>query len=114
LSESPPSRDAAGEPPGAGGGAGIAGSARETPGIDAAQLIAELKKAKVSDLLVQTCSVIASLGYAKLSEEARDLEQCRLAIEALKALHPLLPEEHARDVRQVLAGLQLAFASAAR
>jgi hypothetical protein len=114
LSGSPPSRDAEGEPPGAEAGPRAAGSGGDTPGIDAEQLIAELKKAKVSDLLVQTCSVIASLGFAKLSEEARDLEQCRLAIEALKALHPLLPEEHARDIREVVANLQLAFASAAR
>jgi hypothetical protein len=78
-----------------------------------AQLVEELKQAKVSDLLVQTCSLVASLGFAKLSEEARDLEQCRLAIEALKALQPLLPEERARDVRQVVSSLQLAFADAA-
>jgi len=76
-------------------------------------LVAELRKAKVADLLVQTCSLLASLGYAKLAPEARDLGQARLAIEALKALVPLLPEEPARDVRQAIAGLQLAFADAA-
>jgi hypothetical protein len=81
---------------------------------DASELLEELKQLKVHDLLAQTCSVVASLGFAKLSEEARDLDQCRLAIEALKVLHPLLPEEVARDVRQVVSNLQLAFADAAQ
>ena len=43
----------------------------------------------------------------------RDLEQARLAIDALKALQPLLPEEAQRDVQQVVANLQLAYADAA-
>jgi hypothetical protein len=77
------------------------------------QVMAELRKARVSDLLVETCSVIASLGYAKLAPDTRDLEQARLAIEALKALSPLLPEEPARSIRQVVANLQLAFANVA-
>lgn len=79
----------------------------------AEQVMAELRKARVSDLLVETCSVIASLGYAKLAPDTRDLEQARLAVEALKALGPLLPEEAARNIRQVVSNLQLAFADAA-
>jgi len=75
--------------------------------------MAELRKAKVSDLLVETCSLVASLGYAKLAPDTRDLEQAGLAIEALKALAPLLPEEPARSIRQVVANLQLAYADAA-
>ena len=77
------------------------------------ELVAELRKAKVSDLLVHTCSLLASLGYGKLAPEARDLEQARLAIEALKALAPLLGEPERRDIQQVVANLQLAFAAAA-
>jgi hypothetical protein len=79
----------------------------------AEELIAELRKAKVSDLLVHTCSLLASLGYGKLSPEVRDLEQARLAVEALKALAPLLEEPARKDVLQVTANLQLAFAEAA-
>ncbi|HET7566632.1 MAG TPA: hypothetical protein VFJ91_01455 [Gaiellaceae bacterium] len=81
--------------------------------VSAEQLVEELRKAKVSDLLVHTCSLLASLGYGKLAPEARDLEQARLAIDALKAWTPLLPEEARRDVQQVLANLQLAYAEAA-
>ena len=86
-------------------------AAADAPSHD--ELLEGLRRAKVSDLLVETCSVIASLGYAKLSPDARDLEQARLAIEALKALVPLLAEEPARSIRQAVANLQLAYADAA-
>ncbi len=80
------------------------------------ELQAELAKLKVSDLLVQTLYTVSSLGYHRLSGEAKDLDQAKLAVEALKALVPVLegevPEEALRDFRQVLANLQLAYASA--
>ena len=82
-----------------------------------AELQAELDRLKVSDLLLQTVYTISSLGYHRLSGENKDLEQARLAIEALKALLPVLegavPEEATRDFRQVLTNMQLAYASAA-
>ena len=81
--------------------------------VTADELVAELRKAKVADLILHTCSLFASFGYGKLSPEALDLDEARLAIEALKALVPLLDEESRKDVQQVLADLQLAFAQAA-
>jgi hypothetical protein len=81
------------------------------------QLQAELGRLKVSDLLLQTVYTISSLGYHRLSGENKDLEQARLAIEALKALVPVLegavPDEAVRDFNQVLANMQLAYAAAA-
>jgi hypothetical protein len=78
----------------------------------------ELKKLKVSDLLVQMLYTVSSLGYRKLSAEDRDLEQARLAIETLRALLPVLEgtvgEDVLRDFRQVTANLQLAYADAGR
>jgi predicted nucleic acid-binding protein len=78
----------------------------------------ELKKLKVSDLLVQTLYTMSSLAYRKLSEEDRDLDQARLAIEALRALIPVLEgsvgEDVIRDFRQVTSNLQLAYADAAK
>ena len=75
-----------------------------------------LTQIQVSDLLVQTLSTVASLAYHRLSEEHRDLEQVRLAIEALRALLPVvsesLPPEIVRDLEQVTANLQLAYAAA--
>ena len=82
------------------------------------ELQAELAKLKVSDLLLQTLYTVSQLGYHRLSGEQKDLEQARLAIEALKTLLPVLedsaPPEALRDFKQVLANLQLAYADAAR
>jgi hypothetical protein len=78
----------------------------------AEQLVAELRKAKVSDLLVHTCSMLASLGYGKLDPELRELDQARLAIDALDALSPLLDEAPRRDIQQVVTNLKLAYADA--
>ena len=81
------------------------------------QLQAELSRLNVSDLLVQTVYTVSSLGYHRLSGEHKDLEQARLAIEALKALLPVLDgavaEEVVRDFNQVLSNMQLAYAAAA-
>lgn len=81
-----------------------------------AELQAELAKLKVSDLLLQTLYTVSSLGYQRLTGEDKDLEQARLAIESLKALMPVLegsvPDEAIRDFQQVLANMQLAYASA--
>jgi len=81
------------------------------------QLQAELSRLQVSDLLVQTVYTISSLGYHRLSGDNKDLDQARLAIEALKALVPVLQgtvaDEVVRDFNQVLANMQLAYASAA-
>jgi hypothetical protein len=80
------------------------------------QLQDELKKLKVSDLLLQTLYTVSSLGYHRLTGEDKDLEQARLAIESLKALLPVLeghvPEQALTDFNQVLANMQLAYADA--
>ncbi len=81
------------------------------------ELEAELRKLKVSDVLVQTVFTVSSLGFRKLGEEDRDLEQARLAIEALRALVPTLagfvPDDVLRDFNQMVANMQLAYAKAA-
>ena len=80
------------------------------------ELLEALAQLQVSDLLVQTLSTVSSLAYHRLSEQHRDLEQVRLAIEALRALVPVLagavPPELTRDFEQVTANLQLAYAGA--
>jgi hypothetical protein len=84
-----------------------------TPEVTAEQLVEELQKVKVADLLVHTSSLLASLGYGKLAAETRDLTDAQLAIEALRALLPLLPDEHRPSIQQVISNLQLAYADAA-
>jgi len=82
------------------------------------ELQEELTKLKVSDLLLQTLYTVSSLGYHRVSGEAKDLQQAKLAIEALKALLPVLegsvPGDALVDFRRVLANLQLAYADAAQ
>lgn len=80
------------------------------------QLEEELRKLKVSDLLVQTLYSVSALGYRRIGEEDRDLEQAKLAIEALRALVPVMegtvPQEMISDLNQVTANMQLAYAKA--
>jgi hypothetical protein len=76
-----------------------------------------LDRVGVSDILVNALSAAASIGFHRLSEEARDLDQVRLVIEALRALDPVLrdggvDESIVRDLEQARVNLQLAYASA--
>ena len=84
----------------------------------AALLQEELRRLKVSDVLVQTVFTLSSLGFERVAGEARDLGQAKLAIDALRGLLPVLagvvPAEVTRDFNQMLANLQLAFAKAAK
>jgi hypothetical protein len=81
------------------------------------QLLDAVRSMKVSDLVLSTAATLAQLGFAKLDESTRDLEQAQLAIEALKALLGALegavPEQTLRDFNQVVANLQVAYAEAA-
>jgi hypothetical protein len=80
------------------------------------QLQEELKKINVADVLVQTVFTVSSLGYRSLGEEQRDLGQAHLAIEALRALVPVLkgtvPDQVTNDFEQLVANMQLAYAKA--
>ena len=92
--------------------------AEPTPGAEpsaasADQLVEELRKVRVSDLLLHTSSMLASIAFGKLAPDLRDFEQARLAIDALDALVPLLEEGERRDIQQVIANLKLAYADAA-
>ena len=80
--------------------------------------VAELmRQLRIADFLLSNVSTLAQLAYAKLDRTSRDLEQARLAIDALRALLPVLegaiPAELSRDYGQVVSNLQLAFAHAA-
>lgn len=81
------------------------------------QLIEQIRRIKVTDMLLSSMSTIAQLGYAKLEPASRDLDEAKLAIEAIRALVPVVEssvnEEVVRDFKQVVANLQLAYAEAA-
>jgi len=76
-----------------------------------------LDRIGVADILLNALTATASIGFRRVTAEARDLGQARLAIEAMRALEPVLREggvEDAvvRDLEQARANLQLAYASA--
>ena len=76
-----------------------------------------LDKVGVADILLNALSAVASIGFRRVSHEARDLEQARFAIETLRALEPVLreggvDEAIVRDLEQARTNLQLAYASA--
>jgi hypothetical protein len=79
---------------------------------EADDLVAELQKAKVDEFVVHTCSLLGSLAYGKL--QAGELDQAKLAIDALQALQGVLVDPAAKDVENLVASLQLAFADAVR
>ena len=82
-----------------------------------AELREALEQVRVADVLLNALSATASIGFHRLSPEARDLEQVRLAIESLRALEPVLrgggvDETLMRDLEQARTNLQLAYAKA--
>jgi hypothetical protein len=81
------------------------------------ELLEAVRKMKVSDLLLSTVATTAQLGYAKLEQDSRDLEQVRLAVDSIQALLPVLEgsvaDEVLREFNQLVASLQLAYVKAA-
>jgi hypothetical protein len=81
------------------------------------ELLAALDRVGVADVLVQALATSVSIGFRRVSAEARDLAQARLAIESLRALEPVLrdggvDESLVRDLEQARTNLQLAYAAA--
>jgi hypothetical protein len=79
---------------------------------------AELKRLRVEDVLVQTVVSLLNLGGRKAglapgTEDERDPEQLRLAIEGARALMPLVEPvlgAEASQVREILSQLQMTYA----
>ena len=78
------------------------------------ELAEQVRQLDVGTFLLSFSATLTSLAYAKL--EAEQLNDMRLAVDALRALVPLLEgqveEGAARDLSRALANLQLAYASA--
>jgi hypothetical protein len=87
-----------------------------------ARLEEELRRITVQDVLLQTVVSLVNLGGQRLgmtpdTEDMRDLDQARMAIEGVRALLPILEErdaEQMRPVRDALSQLQMAYAQLAR
>ena len=80
------------------------------------ELLEEIRQIKVADFVLSAVATLGQLAYSKLEPSTRDLDQARLAIEAVKALVPTLegavPAQTASDYGQLVANLQLAYVAA--
>jgi hypothetical protein len=82
----------------------------------------QLKRVRVEDVLVQTVVSLLNLGGRKAglaagAEDEKDMEQVRQAIEATRAILPLVEDvlgPDAKQLRDVLAQLQMAYAREAK
>lgn len=79
----------------------------------------QLRQLRVEDVIIQSVATFMSLagrrmGLAPGSEDERDLNQARLAIEGARALAGLVPEPDATPVREALSQLQMAFVQQAK
>jgi hypothetical protein len=80
----------------------------------------QLKQLRVEDIVVQTIVSLVNLGGRKAglaagTEEERDPEQLRMAIEAVRSLLPLVESALGPDaaaIREALSQLQMAYSQA--
>jgi hypothetical protein len=78
---------------------------------------AQIKKVRIDHLLLEDVVTLANLGLRRTglapgTEDERDPQQVRLAIDSIRALLPLLEQsapEHVGQIRDALSQLQLAF-----
>ena len=77
-----------------------------------------LKKLRVEDVLIQTAATLIDLAARRMGlaedDGPKQLDQARLAIDAVRALQPLMSEEQQAAVREPLSQLQMAYAREAK
>jgi hypothetical protein len=77
-----------------------------------------LKKLRVEDVLLQTAATLIDLAARRmgLAEEdgPKQLDQAKLAIDAIRALQPLMTDEQKAALREPLSQLQMAYAREAQ
>ena len=82
----------------------------------AEELAEQLRRLKASDVVLSLIPTLAQVAWAKLDPELRDLTEARVAIDAIRALVPVLdgvaPADVTRDLQQLVSNLQLAYAGA--
>ena len=80
------------------------------------ELAEQLRRLKASDVVLSLIPTLAQVAWAKLDPELRDLTEARVAIDAIRALVPVLdgvaPADVTRDLQQLVSNLQLAYAGA--
>jgi hypothetical protein len=80
------------------------------------ELAEQLRQLKASDVVLSLIPTLGQLAYAKLDPAARDVVEARVAIDAIRALLPVIadtvPADVTRDLQQLVTNLQLAYAAA--
>ena len=85
-----------------------------------AALEEEMRRLTPEDVIVQSAVTLVNLAGRKLGlaaaegEAAKDLDQARTAIEAVRALLPLVPEEPRTPITEALSQLQMAYVKEAQ
>ena len=78
------------------------------------KLAEQIRLLKIEDIVLSTVTTLGQLTYAKL--DARELDQARLAIDAIAALLPTLEDrvdaQIVRDFKRLLANLRMAYTEA--
>ena len=78
--------------------------------MDEEQIREALRQLKVDDVLFQTVVTLINLAGRRLTvPEEKDREQAHKAIEAVRALIPLCPEEEVAPVKDALSQLQMLY-----
>jgi len=77
-----------------------------------------LKKIRVEDVLLQTAATLIDLAARRMGlaedDGPKQLDQAKLAIDAIRALQPLMTDEQQAAVREPLSQLQMAYAREAQ
>jgi hypothetical protein len=69
-----------------------------------------LKQIRVDDVLLQTVVTLVNLGGRRLTvQEEKDPAQAKKAIDAVRALLPLCPQEEIGPIKDALSQLQMVY-----
>jgi hypothetical protein len=78
----------------------------------------QMRQIRVEDVVLQSLATLVNLAGRRLglpgTEDERDLDQAKLAIDAARALVPMCPSDQQEPIRQALSQVQMAYARAAQ
>jgi hypothetical protein len=74
------------------------------------QLLDALRRVKVDDVVLQTVATLVNLAGQKLTiPEAKDPAEAKRAIDAARAMLPLVPEEAVGQIKDALSQVQMLY-----
>jgi hypothetical protein len=74
------------------------------------ELLEQIKRLKIDDVLLQTVVTLINLSGRKLSvQDEKDVEQAKKGIDAARALLPLCPEEQLPPIKEALSQVQMLY-----